>query len=194
MALSDPLWHKGAVRMGQFSPDGERVVTVASAPDNAARIWQVPAPSSKIPDWLSALAEGVAGLAVGSQGTTQVVSERDFDRVQQRLYGLPGDDNFSRLARWFFTDRATRTISPFQSETAAEYVNRRIEENTRASLEEAVRLDPASALALARLAKMIRLTDSSPRSLSDAAQLARRALRFDPNQRVAREILTQTQP
>jgi hypothetical protein len=180
--------------MGQVSPDGERVATVASAPDNAARIWQVPVPSSKIPDWLAALAEGVAGMAVGSQGTTQVVSERDFDQVKQCLNGLPGDDNFSRLARWFFSDRATRTISPFQPETVAEYVNRRIQENTRASLEEAVRLDPANALALARLARMIRQTDSSPRSLSDAAQLARRALRFDPDQRVAREILTQTQP
>jgi Tfp pilus assembly protein PilF len=107
---------------------------------------------------------------------------------------MSGNDNFSRLAGWFFADRTTRTISPFQSETAAEYVNRRIEENSRASLEEAVRLDPTNALALARLATIIRQTDSLPGSLADANNLARRAMRFDPHQRVAGEILTQPLP
>jgi dipeptidyl aminopeptidase/acylaminoacyl peptidase len=189
--LSDPLWHKGPVRMAQFSPDGTRVATGALSPDNTARIWQVPVVPSRVPDWWPALAEAVAGLAVEAQGTTRLVSESDFDQLRQRLNGRTDDDSFSRVARWFFADRAIRTISPFQSETVAEYVQRRIAENTLSSVEEAVRLDPTNGIALARLAKAVLPSDPAkePRRTAEAALLAKRALRFVPDLPEAREVL-----
>jgi hypothetical protein len=133
----------------------------------------------------------VAGLAVEAQGTTRLVSESDFDQLRQRLNGRTDDDSFSRVARWFFADRAIRTISPFQSETVAEYVQRRIAENTLSSVEEAVRLDPTNGIALARLAKAVLPSDPAkePRRTAEAALLAKRALRFVPDLPEAREVL-----
>jgi WD40 repeat protein/predicted Ser/Thr protein kinase len=194
LPLSDPLWHKASVRMAQFSPDGERIATAAFAPDSAARIWQVPVAPSPVPDWLPALAESVAGLAVGTQGSIRL-PESDFDRVRQRLNALTDNDAFSRVVRWFLADRATRTISPFQSEAVAQYVQRRIEENTLASLEEAIRLDPTNVLALARLAKAVLQTEPSgpPGCAAQAAFLAARARQFAPKQTEDREILRQIQ-
>ena len=189
LPLSDPLRHKGPVRMAQFSPDGERVVTAAQAPDNAARVWQVQVAPTQVPAWLPELAEAVAGLAVGAQGMTRLVSESDFNELRQRLNGLTDSDTFNRVARWFFADRATRTISPFQSETIAEYVRRRIAESTTSSLGEAIRLDPTNSLALGRLARAILESNASPAGKADASNLARLALRFDPNQGEAREVL-----
>src|SRR5439155_16936147 len=97
----------------------------------------------------------------------------------------------SRMARWFFADRTARTISPFQSGTVAEYVQRRIAENSRASLEEAVRLDSTNGIALARLAKAVLASErtTEPNQRADAAQLAKRALRFHPDLPEAREVL-----
>ena len=194
LPLSDPLRHKGPVRMAQFSSDGERVVTAAQAPDNAARIWQVPVAPAQVPAWLPDFAEAVAGLAVGTKGTTRLVSENDFGQLRNHLNGLTDNDHFNRVARWFFADRATRTISPFQSETIAEYVQRRIAENTLSSLDEAVRLDATNSVALARLAKAVLKAGSSGRGAAEASNLARLALRFDPDQGEAREVLSRTGP
>jgi hypothetical protein len=136
-------------------------------------------------------AEAVAGLAVEKEGATHLFSEAEVEQLKQQLSGLKDNDNFARLARWFFADRATRTISSFQSETVAEYVQRRIAEDTLSGLEEAVRLDPTNSLALARLAKAVLKADHSQnsRTVAEAAHLARQSLRFDPNQTDALEVL-----
>ena len=141
------------MKLARFSFDGERVITAASAPDHAVRIWQTPTAEAGIPDWLPVLAETVAGLSVDPHGSTKLVPEKDFEALKQRLTGLTGDDRCLRVARWFFADRTTRTISPFQSETVPEYVQRRIEDDTRESLREATLLSAANALAFARYAE-----------------------------------------
>jgi hypothetical protein len=51
-------------------------------------------------------------------------------------------------------DRSTRAISSFSSITLPEYVQRRIQENRLASLQEAVGLAPTNGLAFARPANM----------------------------------------
>jgi len=68
--LSDPLWHKGPVRMAQFSPT-ERVSLRRIVSRQHARIWQVQWSHHESGLW-PALAEAVAGLAVEAQGTTRL--------------------------------------------------------------------------------------------------------------------------
>jgi eukaryotic-like serine/threonine-protein kinase len=191
LPISDPLRHNGPVKLARFSFDGERVITAAIAPDHAVRIWQIPTAEAGIPDWLPVLAETVAGLSVDPHGSTKLVPEKDFDALKQRLTGLTGDDRCVRVARWFFADRTTRTISPFQLETVPEYVQRRIAEDTLSSLEEAVRLDPTNGLALARLAKWLLPSDPAreARRTAEAISLAKRALRFAPDLDEARDVI-----
>jgi WD40 repeat protein/tRNA A-37 threonylcarbamoyl transferase component Bud32 len=191
LPLSDPLAHKAPVGMARFSPDGERVVTATLAPDSAARVWQVPAAPAGVADWLPALAEAVAGLALGEQGTSRLVSEAEFHQIAERLRAGAGTDGVSRVARWFLADRTARTISPFDATTTREYIQRRIDENTASSLEQAVRLDPTNAVALARLARAALPSDptQAPGEALDAAHLARRALRFAPDFSEARDVL-----
>ena len=133
----------------------------------------------------------MAGLSVDPHGSTTLVPEKDFEALKQRLTGLTGDDRCLRVARWFFADRTTRTISPFQSETVPEYVQRRIAEDTLSSLEEAVRLDPTNGLALARLAKLLLPSDPAreTRRTAEAISLAKRALRFAPGLDEARHVI-----
>jgi hypothetical protein len=117
------------------------------------------------------------------------VSEDAFSKLRDQVEGLVEQEGFSPVARWFFADRTARKVSPFQTAAVAEYVQRRIEENIRTGLEHVIRLDPANSIALGRLAKAILHDDTSPEGKADASNLARLALRFNPNQSDAREVL-----
>jgi WD40 repeat protein/serine/threonine protein kinase len=177
LPLSEPFWHRGPVLVARFSADGRSFFTAGTWPDNAAHTWFNPVGPPCAPEWLPELAEAVAGVSFTDQGTTRLISDQEFSAIKERVNGLKGEDDFSQAARWFFADRATRTVSPFDAETVPEYVQRRIQENTRASLEEAIHLEPTNSLALARLAHLIRNTDSSEQAAADAAILARLAER-----------------
>jgi eukaryotic-like serine/threonine-protein kinase len=193
LPLSEPLRHNGPVKTARFSPDGEKVATGAFAVEYPARIWQVPSVRAPAPDWLPSFAEAVAGPPVETEGSAGLPSKNNFDALRKQFDSLGADEAFSHIARWFLADRASRAISPFQSQTIAERVQRRIEENTRASLEEAIRLDPVNPAALGHLANVILKADSSPSGKADAAHLAQLALRFDPQQAEAREVVMQIQ-
>jgi WD40 repeat protein len=189
LPLSEPLRHTRPLNVVQFSPDGKKVATGAFARDYPCRIWQLPSVDSDVPPWLPALAEAVAGLTTRTRGISNPVSEADFNKLRDQVNSLVQQDDFSRVARWFFADRMARTVSPFQTATVAEYIHRRIEDNIRPGLEQVIRLDPANSIALGRLAKAILEETASPDGKADASNLARLALRFDPSQGDAREVL-----
>ena len=111
--------------------------------------WDVPAGSLRIPDWLPDLAEAVAGQRFNQKRILEPVPFTEFLRLKNKLSNNPGTNVYSRWVRWFFADRSTRTISPFSSITVPEYVQRRIQEDTLESLQEAVRLAPTNGLAYA---------------------------------------------
>jgi hypothetical protein len=121
------------------------------------------------------------------------VSESDFTKLLAQVNSLSNEEAFSHVVRWFLADRLARKVSPFQTATVTEYIRRRIDENIRPGLEQVIRLDPANSLALARLAKAILGSDASPQAKADASNLARLALRFDPEQNEAREVLVWTE-
>ncbi|MBI2926983.1 MAG: serine/threonine protein kinase [Verrucomicrobia bacterium] len=149
-ALSEPLRHSGRVSYAEFSPDGTRVVTCAA--DMAVRIWEVTSAPVPVPEWLPELAEAIAGQRLDDQEVCAVVSVAELYRLRQKRSANLEQTSYGRWARWFFQDSASRAISPLSETTVPEYVRRRIEDDTRESLQEATLLSATNALAFARLA------------------------------------------
>jgi eukaryotic-like serine/threonine-protein kinase len=156
-AISETMRHGAQVTSAEFSPDGTRVVTCSS--DKAVRIWEVTSAPLPVPEWLPALAAVVAGQHIDAQDVSEVLSVEDLYRLRQTLAANTASDYYGRWARWFFADSATRTIAPSSDVTVPEYVQRRIEENTRESLREATGLSSTNALAFARLAQQLITTN-----------------------------------
>jgi hypothetical protein len=188
LPLSDPLNHERWVYGAQFSPDGQRVVTASDRKE--ALVWEVPSAPVPVPEWLPELAEAVGGQRLNDQGSLQHVSNLNLPALQQRLVGDPRTDYYARWGKWFFSDRATRTISPYSDVTFPEYIRRRIRENTLDSLREAVQLSPTNALALARLARQILVEGQAenPRRYAEADFLSRHAAELASNEAEVRKI------
>jgi len=192
--VSEPMRHGARVTNAEFSPDGSRVVTFSS--DKAVRIWEVTQAPLPVPDWLPALAEAVAGQHINDQEVSEVLPVEVLYRLRQTLSANTTSDSYGRWARWFFADSATRTISPSSNVTVPEYVNRRIEENTRESLQEATLLSSTNALAFARLAQQLVATNQAmgAEALKDAEWFSRYATNLaptDPEIRLIRESIAQ---
>jgi len=195
--ISEPMRHGARVMDAQFSPDGSQVVTFSS--DKAVRIWEVTQAPLPVPDWLPALAEAVAGQHINDKDVAEVVPVEDLYRLRQKLSANTASDYYGRWARWFFADSATRTISPSSDVTVPEYVKRRIDENTRESLQEATLLSSTNALAFARLAQQLVAPNQTvkPDAWKDAEWFSRYATDLaptDPEIRRIRESIAQRIP
>jgi dipeptidyl aminopeptidase/acylaminoacyl peptidase len=178
--LTEALRHEYSVHSARFSPNGLRVVTASD--DNTARIWEMPLGSMPAPSWLAELAVSVAGQRLSGAAVLEPVEAESFLKLKEQLNVSPGTNFYSRWAKWFCADRATRTISPLSSITVPEYIQRRIEENTFDSLQEAVRLSPTNGLAFARLAKLVlaQRDADNPRRVGEADFFSRHAVKLAP--------------
>jgi len=182
--VSDPLHHGGRVTSAEFSPDGQWVVTCSA--DMAVRIWEVSSAPLPIPEWLPSLAEAVAALRVDDQDASDAVPVEALWQLRQSLENCNGSSYYDRWARWFFADGAGRAISPLSPTTMAQYVERRLENNTRESLREATLLNTTNALAFARLADNLSQAQKSgphraPAMPKDAEWFSRYATNLAPN-------------
>jgi WD40 repeat protein len=119
--------HEAEVRFVEFSPDGRWVLSASW--DGTARLWEVPSISSPIPGWLSELAEAVAAQRLNAQGSIELVPMEELLSIKRKLTGsnpAAANENTraselsARWAKWFFADRARRTISLGSSLTAAD--------------------------------------------------------------------------
>jgi hypothetical protein len=121
----------------------------------------------------------------------------EFMKLKEELTKNAATDFYTRWARWFCGDGHNRTISPFSSVTVPDYVQRRIEENTIESLQEAIRLSVTNGLAFSRLAQQTLAQDTreNPRRIGEADFFSRRALELSPSdpevQRLRAEIAEQ---
>jgi WD40 repeat protein len=190
--VSEPMRHGAGVMNAEFSPDGSQLVTFSS--DKTVRIWEVTQAPLPVPDWLPALAEAVAGQHINDQDVAEVLPVEDLYRLKQTLSTNTASDYYGRWARWFFADSATRTISLSSNVTVPEYVKRRIEENTRESLQEATLLSSTNALAFARLAQQLVALNQTVKAeaLKDAEWFSRYATSLaptDPEIRLVRESI-----
>jgi len=139
--LTGSLKHEGDVSSARFSPDGRQIVTASK--DRTARVWDFLPASKSTPEWLPRLAEAVAGQHLDDRGVfepsdadpSQVLSE-----IREKLRLAPTDTGWTTWGRWFLADRSTRTISPFSRITIPQYIEKRIDEGTSGSLDEAERL------------------------------------------------------
>jgi WD40 repeat protein len=96
--LGDPLPRLSLIDPVRFTPDGKRIITRGGSQMVA---WDIPGAvdlSPEVPAAVCELAHAVAGLAFDAKGRlTPVTSHRRAEIIQA---GLPGDDAWSRLARW----------------------------------------------------------------------------------------------
>jgi hypothetical protein len=143
-------------------------------------------------EWLPALAEAVAGQHIDAQDVSEAVPVEALYLLRQKLAANSGQDPYARWARWFFGDSARRSISPSSDMTVPEYVQRRIEDNTRESLQEATLLCATNALAFGRLAAKLSTSRSGPHKArtvpEDADWFSRYATNLVPNDPEIRQI------
>ncbi len=74
--------------------------------------------------------------------------------MEKRILALPEGDYYARIAQWFHQSPRNRPISPFSHITFQTYVENRVHEDTIASLEEALRVEPNNRWALERIAEL----------------------------------------
>ncbi len=142
----------------------------------------MPLLTDPIPDWLPDLAEGTARQRFNSDGQAEPTPSKDLFKLKNRILESSSADYCTHWAKWFFADRATRTISPSSPVSVPEYVQRRIHENTVDSLQAAIRLSPTNGLAFARLA-LLTLKEgpaSQPPRNAEADFYSQRAIQLSP--------------
>jgi len=100
------------VRSAAWSPDSQRVVTVAA--DGVARLWDLPTGSAEHAGLLAALAESAGGMSFQDLGALITIPDRieRLTRFRAQLGKFPAADTNAALARWFLADPTERTLSP----------------------------------------------------------------------------------
>ncbi|HXG46297.1 MAG TPA: hypothetical protein VNO52_01635, partial [Methylomirabilota bacterium] len=81
---------------------------------------------------------------LADSGREEFVPATVLLEMRERLPRLDGDGSYARWARWFFSDRSTRTLSPRSPITVPDYARRCVEEATPRGLAEALRLFPTN--------------------------------------------------
>jgi WD40 repeat protein/serine/threonine protein kinase len=162
--LSDPFVHDKSVQSAEVSSDGHWILTASG---NYAFLWEVISGPVPVPDWLPELGEAIGAERLNSQGIMEPVRFEELLKIKQTMSQLPtSSDFYSQWANWFWADRSTRPVSPSSHETVAEYVQRRLEENTIESSQEALKLAPGNPLAIARISDA--LTNQTPGQIRGA--------------------------
>jgi hypothetical protein len=75
--------------------------------------------------------------------------------MRQRINDVSDDGHYKRIAKWFYKEPSSRTISPFSKLRLKDYVANRIREDNIESLQKALRVDPGNPDALAAIASLL---------------------------------------
>jgi hypothetical protein len=164
--VSEPLRHRDRVVYAEFSPESSRIVTASS--DGTAQIWEVPR-LSFVPPWVADWAEAVAGQRLNPRNASQPLPFEEVRRLREKLTRVADGGEAGRWAKWFFSDNNARQISPASVISVSQLAERRIQQGTLESLEQAVRLSPTNALAQARLALLALTNETAPSPLQMAS-------------------------
>jgi hypothetical protein len=182
LPLSEPLAHPNEVLLNaRFTPDGHYIALKTKSAN--VYVWDTPPTVASPPSWLPDLAEALAGTRFNPAGQIEPVPKSELSRLSQSMRSLTGTDDCSQWARWFWADRATRSVSPGLPVTVPQLVQQWMSEDNENSLRRAVLMSPTNALALARLGRAIIRRTSPPDacSLLEADFLSKQALSLDPN-------------
>ena len=116
--LSEPLRGHDFVGGVEFSRDGTQLLGVGGG--TTAFIWNVEASNQAAPDWLPIWAEAIGGERLDPNGDLQPVAQIELTNLQSKLATAPGEDLYTRTARWFFMSAPSRSISPEAKPSPAE--------------------------------------------------------------------------
>lgn len=136
---------------------------------------------------LAQLVENLGGTHFDSDsGRMVALPEGQFERVRTRFSG-EGEGDVARIGHWFFSDRKTRAISPWSTQTLPQWTARRLADEVPdgniAPLEEMLTVnprDPALLIALAR-----KVCEKEPARARRYVELARL---FDPQTPIPTEL------
>ena len=112
LALSETLRHGSNVNSVSFSPDGQWALTTSG---NAAMSWSIHTAPSPVPAWFALFGETIAGRRLNEEQTIEVVGLENLHQLKHELAGSASSDYYTKLGKWFFADRSSRTISPFSN-------------------------------------------------------------------------------
>ncbi len=115
--IEEPLRIGKSVRGAIFFPDGRRAL-VLPEDGEAAVIWEIPDVDASCPEWVADWAEAVGGSAVDDTGALRATAPDLMSKTRARIASLKGNDVYAATARWFFSARNSRTISPFSPVSA----------------------------------------------------------------------------
>lgn len=97
--ISETMVHGAAIHSADLSGDGRALVLVGS--DNSVSVWELLVPPSPAPAWLADLAEAVAGQRLDENDVTHPIDPSAAFALRTALGQTPGEDFYSRWARWF---------------------------------------------------------------------------------------------
>ncbi len=162
--LSDPISQDAPVIGAGFEPPDNGRQALAAGSDGTVRLWDLFAAGAgtgtgatttgPAPAWYAELLEALGGARFNARGILEPVTGTLPALRRQHAGGTGGGDDFTRIARWFFADRATRTVSPFSPVPMTDYIAQCLESSTLGPLNDAARLDPANPVVLAAQADL----------------------------------------
>ena len=88
-------------------------------------------------------------------GIIETVPLTSLIEIQRAILASKETDFYTRMAKWFFADGSSRTISPWSKVTVSDYLKRRIDEDSVESLREALVLSRGNSDAKKRLAELL---------------------------------------
>ena len=112
-----------------FSPSGQSLLIASESSMTVLDL----APRAAAPHWLIQLAEFASTQS--SYNLSRTPDLAAIRALQARLLAATGSDPWSRFGKWYFTDSARRSVSPWSYLSLEAYVKLLIANGDRASLE-----------------------------------------------------------
>jgi WD40 repeat protein len=191
LPLMDPWAYGCAINEVAFSPDSQHLIT--GSEDGYARLWELASPPNPVTSPLLSLAEALAGVKNLADNAEPLTLDHLFNVAQQHRR-IRSSDFYSLFSRWILAAGPASRIPLGSTITADAYLARLLANDDRRSLEQAVRVCPTNALAVARFAGEIMKQEAQadPRSRAESRMLMQRARALAPTdpdvERLARQF------
>lgn len=140
--------HRDQISDILFTKEGTQLLSASW--DGTAQLFDLTLFDHPAPPWLSDLAEAVGGLSLSEADVEEVLSARKFLDLRERLLEGHSTNGLHQWAQWFLADRALRNISYRSPISMADYVQRRLRENTTNSLRAALWISPTNQKVLSK--------------------------------------------
>lgn len=150
----------------------------------------LPSAPASAPLWLADWAEAVGGERVDADGRLQPVGFKELAEFQKSVDQLPGDDVYTRTARWFFASGSSRPISPDSLVSRDAFIGQLCRTASALTLQTLTQLAPEDIRPRARaLVLAVKAGEVDPARLEEAIQTAKKDAPQDMNVWLAESLL-----